>query len=91
LHKRLVDPCLPIVSQNQQFPDENSLSFERHLIGVHFNTKSWLFNFIFSDGTASLLTTGNWDMKEVKIKASGIVVKRVVVWYRESDACLAGF
>jgi hypothetical protein len=55
---KLLDPYMPIVKlQDQQFPDDNSLSFDRHLAGILINTVTCLFNFKFSDGTASQLTT----------------------------------
>ena len=60
MRKKLLDPCMPIVSQDQQFPDDNSLSFDRHLTGIlQASNGHWCFNFKFSDGTASQLTTNS--------------------------------
>jgi hypothetical protein len=55
MRKRLLDPIAPIVKpQDQQFPDDNSLSYDRYLTGILCNDSNWwCFNFAFSDGTVS--------------------------------------
>jgi hypothetical protein len=49
-----------------------------------------LFNFIFSDGTASKLDVNGKVMEEVKMQVSGGAVKRVVICYDQSEAYLVG-
>ncbi len=92
MRTKLLDPYMPIVKlQDQQFPDDNYLSFDRHLTGIlQASNGNWCFNFKFSDGTDAKLTTDGHDMKEVKMEPAGRAVKRVVVWYYQSEARLVG-
>ena len=59
-----------------QFPDDNSLSFDRYLTGILNVNGDIKFNFMFSDGSASQLGS-NLKMKEHRIEPDGRAIKRI--------------
>ena len=55
-------------------------------------TKSnYCYNFVFKDGTKSLINNSDYEEVEVRIKPQEKHVKRIVIWYDDSNAYLRGF
>ncbi len=48
------------------------------------------YNFVLSNGTSSILKN-NRQLTEVRIQPEGVAVKKIIIWYHESDALLTGF
>ena len=48
------------------------------------------FNFVLSNGTSSNFKNSK-QLTEVRIQPRGAAVKKVIIWYAESDALMTGF
>lgn len=75
--------------QNIVVPELDAFSFETYLVAVQNVQTDVQFNFVFSNGAASKLTASR-PLNELRIEPVGIQIRKVIIWYRESDGLLFG-